>query len=180
MQRILLLIVLLSVASTVPIVAEEADATLLGKLGEGKHSLLDGIAQAEKDNGMAISAKFELEDGKLMLSVYTAKDGRDKCAESNALIELNGDASGTNWRPNKEVFEDKAHIARASMQLTLMQLTKLGLADIIKKAAATQKGTVYSAIPSIRGNKPVVDVLIFNEGKSSALSLDLQTGNVVK
>ena len=63
---------------------------LIAKLGESKHSLLDGIAQAEKENGPAISAKFELEDGKLMLSVYTAKQGRDRDAEHNTLMELIG------------------------------------------------------------------------------------------
>src|SRR5215203_3687125 len=84
-------------------------------IGDSKHSLLDGISQAEKVGGAAISAKFEVEGGKLMLSVYTAKDGKEKEAESNTLMELGGDATTPQWTPKTEVFEDKAHIARSAM-----------------------------------------------------------------
>jgi hypothetical protein len=36
------------------------------------------VQAAQKENGVAISAKIEFEDGKLWLSVYTAKLGLDK------------------------------------------------------------------------------------------------------
>jgi hypothetical protein len=78
--------------------ADEAGA-VASKLTESKHTLLDGIAQAEKQGGPAISAKFELEDGKLMLSVYTAKAGLGTDAEHNTLMELNGEAAAPEWRP---------------------------------------------------------------------------------
>src|SRR6266571_5288419 len=42
-------------------------------LGKSKLSLLAGIRQASQGSAKAISAKFELEDGKLSLSVYTAE-----------------------------------------------------------------------------------------------------------
>jgi len=44
-------------------------------LGKNKVSLLAGIRQASQGSARAISAKFELEDGKLSLSVYTAEKG---------------------------------------------------------------------------------------------------------
>src|SRR5262245_11741721 len=57
--------------------SESSDAeTLKQHLPMTKHTLVDGIRQAEQANGAAISAKFEFEDGKFWLSVYTAKDGR--------------------------------------------------------------------------------------------------------
>src|SRR5215212_3722056 len=92
--------------------AEESDFALLASLSQSKHSLTEGIAQAEKQNGAAISAKFEVEDGKFWLSVYTAKSGLKMDAEHNQLIELKGEASGSTWQPNTEVFEDKKHLTR--------------------------------------------------------------------
>ena len=61
-----------------------------------------------------------MERDELSLSVYTAKQGRNTDAEHNTLTELAGNLIIDQWQPKKEVFEDKAHIARASMHLTLM------------------------------------------------------------
>ncbi len=159
---------------------EEASA-LLTKLSQTKHSLAAGIKQAEKEEGVAISAKFEMEGDELSLSVYTAKQGQITDAEHNTLMELAGNPTTDQWKPKKEVFEDKAHIARASMHLTLMQLTKLTLADVVQKAAAHQPGTVYSVIPAIRDGKPVCDVLVATpDHKSVPLTIDLRTGEAIK
>jgi hypothetical protein len=54
------------------------DAQLVSKLSARRHTIVDGIRQAEKGNGPAISAKFEMNGDQPMLSVYTAKNGRDK------------------------------------------------------------------------------------------------------
>lgn len=157
--------------------AEHDDAALLGRLKDSKHTLAAGIAQSEKENGVAISAKFEMKGDTLMLSVYTAKAGLGKDAEHNALIELQGDAATAEWKPETEVFEDKKHLTRSAMQLTLVQLSKLTLADVIKKAEAAQPGMVYSVIPSVKDGSPVFDVLVATaEGKSVHLSVDGKTG----
>lgn len=160
---------------------KEESGNLLAKLKESKHSLADGLKQAEKEEGLAISAKFEMEGDELSLSVYTAKQGRNVDAEHNTLMELAGDPTKDQWEPKKEVFADKPHIARASMHLTLMQVTKLTLEDVIKKAAAQQPGTVYSVTPAIHNGKPVFDVLVATpDGKSVPLTIDLRTGKVIK
>lgn len=154
---------------------------LLSRLKDSKHSLSDGIGQAEKAHGIAISAKFEMKGDRLMLSVYTAKDGRQKDAEHNTLMELIGDATTPQWKPEIEVFEDKAHIARSAMHLTLMQVTGLTLDDVVRKAAAGQAGTVYSAIPAVRNGKPACEVLVTTpDSKSISLVFDLQTGSMIK
>jgi len=164
---------------------------LIVKLGASKHSLLDGIAQAERGNAsrdkahktrpLAISAKFELADGEFNRSVYVAQKGREQDPEHNTLVELGGDPSGSEWKPEVEVFEDKEHLVRSGGWLTVMQLTRLSLTEIIGKAAATQKGTVYSAIPVVKAGKAVVDVLLATpEGKSVTVSIDLQTGTPVE
>jgi len=160
---------------------KEESGNLLAKLKESKHSLADGIKQAEKEEGLAISAKFEMEGEELSLSVYTAKQGRNVDAEHNTLMELAGDPTKDQWEPKKEVFEDKPHIARASMHLTLMQLTKLTLVDVIEKAAAHHPGTVYSVTPAIHNGTPVFDVLVATpDGRSVPLTIDLRTGRMIK
>src|SRR5262245_58809384 len=120
--------------------AEQEDETsaLLANLPQSKHSLADGITQAEKEEGVAILAKFEMEGDELSLSVYTATPGRSADAEHNTLVELAGKPTTDQWQPKKEVFDDTAHIARASMHVTLMQLTNLTLAEVVQKAAAHQ------------------------------------------
>jgi hypothetical protein len=151
------------------------DKQLLSKLSAGRHTLLDGIRQAEKTDGPAISAKFEMEGDQLMLSVYTAKQGRDRDAEHNTLMELNGPATEAAWAPKTEVFPDKEHIARSAMQLTLMQLSRMSLSDVIKKAEAQQPGTVYSAIPAVQDGRPVVSVLIATkDGLGKHVTIDLK------
>ena len=102
----------------------------------------------------------------LMLSVYTAKQGRERDAEHNTLMELIGPATDATWKPETDVFADREHIARSAMHLTLLQLSRMSLSDAIKKAEAHQAGTPYSAIPSVQNGRPVVDVLVGDEGRS--------------
>jgi uncharacterized membrane protein YkoI len=148
---------------------------LLSKLSASRHALVDGIRQAEKTDGPAISAKLEMKGDQLMLSVYTAKQGRERDAEHNTLMELIGPATEAIWKPETEVFADKEHIARSAMHLTLLQLSRMSLSDVIKKAEAQQAGTVYSAIPSVQNGRPVVDVLVATkDGQSKHVTVDLK------
>jgi hypothetical protein len=164
---------LLITSSTVG--AAGGDAETLKRLPQSKHTLVDGIRQAEQGNGAAISAKFEYEDGKLWLSVYTAKEGHGRDAEHNTLMELKGEPNAAAWKPETEVFADKEHLTRSAMHLTLMQLTKMSLADIVAKAAGGQGGTPYSAIPAIKDGKAIVIVqLALPNGKSNTVNVDLR------
>jgi len=51
---------------------EHNDPALIRLMGDAKVSLADGL-EAATSEGRPISAKFEVENGKLQLSVYTAK-----------------------------------------------------------------------------------------------------------
>ena len=160
---------------------DDGDAETVKHLSDAKHSLVDGIMQAEKSGGHAISAKFEFEDGKFWLSVYTAKEGREKEAERNTLMELKGEPNGAEWKPATEVFADREHLTRSAMQLTLLQLSKLDLVAAVKKASAQQKGTVYSAIPAVKNGRPVMIVrLATADGKTATINVDLQSGKASK
>ena len=161
--------------------AEQDDAVLLGRLKDSKLSLAAGIAQSEKENGVAISAKFEMEGEAVNLSVYTAKAGLAQDSEHNVLIELAGDSAKSPWKPEAEVFEDKKHLTRSAMQLTLVQLSKLSLVDAIKKAEAAQPGRVYSITPAVKAGDPVFNVKVATAaGKSVEVVVNGKTGAVSK
>jgi hypothetical protein len=150
--------------------AEDSKETqaLLDALGKSKHTLIEGVRQAAK-GGVPISAKFELEDGKLSLSVYTAGKGLSVAPEQNVLQELSGSPEQEKWSPTIEVFKDVPHVARSSEQLTLMALGKSSLANIITQVQKTQSGTVFSVTPIVRNHKPVAEVLVADKGKVKKL-----------
>jgi len=151
--------------------AEDSKDTqaLLEALGKSKHTLLDGVRQAAKAAGTPISAKFELEDGKLSLSVYTAGKGLSVEPEKNVLQELSGSPESESWAPNVELFKDVEHVARSSEQLTLMALGKASLADVVARVQEKQPGTVFSVTPIIRNHRPVAEVLVADHGKVKRL-----------
>jgi hypothetical protein len=154
--------------------AGSADADTVSRLGQSKHTLVEGIRQAAKTQGAPVSAKFEFEDGKFWLSVYTAKAGIGADAEHNTLLELKGEPNAATWNPNIEVFEDKKHLTRSAMQLTLLQQSKLDLAALVEKAASTDKGIPYSAIPAVKNAKAVLVVkLAMPDGSSHSVDIEL-------
>ncbi len=156
------------------------DEELIKALPSSKHSLADGIQQVAKGTEAAISAKFELEDGKLSLSVYTAEKGLGAEAEHNVLKEYAGNPADASWKPEVEVFKDVEHVSRASEQLTLAQLSAASLVDILKKAEKDQPGTIYSITPVVRDRKATFVVLVADKGKTVELAYDLLTGGAAK
>ena len=138
---------------------------LLAALPKSKLTLLEGVRQAAKGGAVVISAKFELEDGKLSLSVYTAEKGLAVEPEKNVLQELAGSPEGDKWAPNAEVFKDVPHVARSSEQLTLMALGKASLTNIIERVGKSQSGTVFSVTPVIRNHRPAAEVLVAEKGR---------------
>lgn len=166
---------LLALGAAVALPGNRTDE-LLQSLAKSKHTLAEGITQSAKAPAEAISAKFELEDGKLSLSVYTVAKGLEVDAEHNVLQELAGSPEEASWKPETEVFKDVEHVARSATQLTLLSLSKVSLADILKKAEKDQSGTIYSITPQIHGRKAIIAVLVAAQGKSVELQYDLTTG----
>lgn len=150
-------------------------AALLALLPTTKIELAEGIAQVETRGACALSAKFELEDGKLSLSVYTAKNGIEPDAEHNVLSELSGDPTQATWKPKEEVFADAKHLTRASYHLTLVQRSKLTLAAVIVKALAKQPGRVYSIEPAIHERSPIFHVLVATP-EGGHVNVDVESG----
>lgn len=157
------------------------DTQVITKLKDSKITLLEGIKQAEKKSGPVISAKFEMDGEELSLSIYTAPQGFKTPAENNDLTELSGNPTAVPFSPKSEIFTDKEHIARASVHLTVMQMSKFSLSELIEKALDAQPGTAYSvANPMIRSGRPVVDIFIVDDhGHSVVVTLDVHTGHVI-
>src|SRR6516165_6194738 len=110
--------------------SEEVDQALIKAIPGAKITLLQGIAQVAKGTEVPTEAKYEMEDGKLMLSVYTSAKGFDTAAEDNSFNEYGGEATSSTWVPNKEVFTDLKHIARSAQYHTLLSMTKVTIPAI--------------------------------------------------
>ncbi len=134
-------------------------------LGKTKHTLLDGIRQASHGSAVAISAKFELEDGKLSLSVYTAEKGLSVPAEQNVLQELSGSPEQDQWTPATEVFKDVPHVARSAEQLALMSVGHRTLADLVVEVQKQYPGTVFSITPTVKNHHAVAMILVAQKGR---------------
>ena len=79
--------------------AEEDQAALLRAIGSAKVSLQQGIAQVAKETEVPTEAKYEMENGKLMLSVYTSAKPLNTAAEDNSFNEYIGEATTATWAP---------------------------------------------------------------------------------
>lgn len=157
-----------------------AFAPLLNELPKSKVSLADGIRLKSKAPETAISGKFELKRGKLMLSVYTVDKGLNVDAEHNVLKEYLGSPEGTEWTPAVEVFEDVAHVARSSMQLTLVAMSKASVLDVIQQAGKDQRGMVFSVNPKSVDRSQFYEVLVADQGKVILLRYDILTGKLME
>ena len=105
-------------AAVVPAWAEDADPTALAAAMKNASATLQGGLKASEAQGTPISAKFEIEDGKLQLSIYTMKgnDFMEVVADPNtgaiAKAEKITDAGDL-----KEAAEQKAAMAKAKVPL---------------------------------------------------------------
>ena len=156
--------------------AENADEVLIKALAGAKISLQQGIAQVARGTEVPTEAKYEMDKGKLALTVYTSGKGFDTAAEDNSFNEYGGDASAATWKPEKEVFADLKHIARSAQYHTLLSMTKMTIPAIIQKASPL--GTVFSVKEKIRNGKPVFEVMTAQGGAAKTTYYDLITGEV--
>ncbi len=122
-------------------------------VNQSQISLADGVAQVAAANGAVVEAKFELaDDGKsLSLSIYPVKNGLDKDSERNVLQEASGDPTQASFKPDLATFDDDEHVLRSSRDLTLVQLSRIGVADAIRRSQGM--GKVFWAIPTMRNKR---------------------------
>src|SRR5262249_19092433 len=114
-----------------------SDVTIVN---QSRISMADAVQKVARENGPVIEAKFELgDDGKLSLSVYPAKNGLQMDSERNVFQELSGDPARAPFSGSLATFDDQEHVLRSSRDLTLVQLSRLSVADAVAKGSAMGK-----------------------------------------
>jgi uncharacterized membrane protein YkoI len=128
---------------------DEGQEKLIKLLDASKINLQQGVAASEQQ-GQPISAKFEVDEGKLQLSVYTAKEGKF----FEVLVNY---ATGKVLKI--EPITEGDDLAAATSQSAAMAKAKTTLKEAVDKAAAqSANGRVVSAAPSLKDGRPVVSI----------------------
>jgi hypothetical protein len=155
--------------AAVPSLADEDEngspAALAKVLPQAKVTLEQGLKASAKE-GRPISGKYEIEDGALQLSVYTAKGGQF----SEVIVDHNSGAV-----KKAEKITDSDDLKDAKEQSDAMARAKLPLDQAVEKAVKANSG--YRAVkvePMLEGGKPVAEVTLMKgaEAKKVAEKLD--------
>jgi len=130
-------------------------------LSGAKVSLEKGLTAAQR-KGRPISGKFEIEDDKLQLSVYTASKG--------AFHEVIVDHVSGKIAKSEQIKEGEDYI-HANAQIKAMSAAKKSLRAAVAGAVAANPGyRAVSAIPSVEQGKPVATVVLQNEAGTKTVS----------
>jgi peptidase YpeB-like protein len=163
--------VTLSLAGSLSFAAEEKQSkesekqALAKDVKTVKVSLVKGLSASEAE-GKPISAKFEIEDGKLQLSVYTAKDGK---FYEVIVDHQTGKVSKT------QPITSGGDLTAAEAQNNAMAKSKISLRSAVGQALKANKGYLaVSATPSLEGGQSAAEVTLVkgNEWKTVKRKLD--------
>jgi len=143
----------------------EGNQTTLAKAVMGARVPLERGLAASTSHGQAISAKFEIEDGKLQLSVYTMKDGK--------FFEVVVDHNTGKVVKAEPITEDEDYTA-AKSQSAAMAKAKVSLRAAVEQALRDNAGYhAVSVTPSLKDGRIVADVTLAKgeEGKTVSVPL---------
>ena len=144
--------------------SEKENGELAEALESVKVSLADGLRAAEAD-GTPISGKFEIEDGKLQLSIYTMKDGK--------FFEVVVDHK-TGKVAKTEPITGGDDLAAAKLQAEAMAKAKSSLHDVASKAVADIRGSqAVSITPIMKDGLPVAAVSLVKNDNFKTISVPL-------
>jgi hypothetical protein len=138
-------------AALTPSWAEDDAAALAAALKDTTATLQGGIKASERE-GTPISAKFEIEDGKLQLSVYTMKD--------NNFIEVVADPK-TGAIGEAEKIKDADNLKAAADQKAAMAKAKVPLLTATETAVKANPGfQAVSIYPQLQNGRAVAEVTL--------------------
>jgi hypothetical protein len=126
-------------------------AELAKALAGAKVTLHSGL-QTSASQGKPLSAKFEVEDGKLQLSIYTMKgDGFSEVA----INPVSGKVD------KAEAITDKEDLEHATAQKAAMDKAKITLLAAAGKALKSNSGyQAVSIVPQMKADHPVAEVTL--------------------
>src|SRR5215471_3868563 len=142
--------------------AEDKDHAALAKaLRDVKVSLAEGLT-ASAQEGTPISGKFELEEGKLQLSVYTMKG--DKFSE--VIVDHT-----TGKVAKVEPITSGEDYTAATAQRAAMAKAKKSLRAVVDKAVKAHAGSrAVSIFPALKGEQAVAEITLVKNGKFTTVS----------
>jgi hypothetical protein len=139
-------------AAVVPAWAEGGDEAALAAAMKNASATLQGGLKASEAQGTPISAKFEIEDGKLQLSVYTIK-GSD-------FIEVVADPN-TGAMAKAEKITDAGDLKEAAEQKAAMTKARVPLLNATETAVNTNAGSqAVSIVPELKNGQATAEVTL--------------------
>ena len=140
------------IAAATPVWAEGDDPAALAAAMKDATATLQGGLKASEPQGTPISAKFEIEDGKLQLSIYTMK--------GNDFMEVVADPkSGATAKAEK--ITDADDLKAAASQKAAMAKAKVPLLTAAETAVKANSGSqAVSIYPQLQGSNPVAEVTL--------------------
>lgn len=154
-----------STASLLSFANEISGAAVAKFMPTSRVSLQEGLRAAESQ-GQPISGKFEVDDGHLQLTVYTAKDGKF----SEVLVDQN-----TGKVAKSEAITTGDELAAAQRQMDAFGKAKTPLRTAVSRAELTNPGyQAVSVTPTVSKGRAVavVSLLQGKQTRSIAEPLD--------
>jgi ribosomal protein L5 len=116
---------------------------------------------ASEQAGKPISAKFEVEDGKLQLSIYTMK--------SSEFIEVIV-APDSGSVKSAEKITDTDDLKAATAQKAAMDKSRMSLAAVTEQTTREAAGSrAVSTVPELRDGHPVAVITLLRDDKFTKL-----------
>jgi len=157
MKRVASLMLALVVAGALTAPAAQGEeskdqAALAKALAAAKVSLEKALSASQRQ-GKPISGKFEIgDDGKLQLSVYTAKGD----AFSEVIVD-----HATGAVEKAEAITSGEDLEAAKAQIAAMAKARLGLDKAVSKAVYANRGyRAVSVYPSLKDGHPVAEITL--------------------
>jgi hypothetical protein len=128
-------------------------------------SLQEGLRAAETQ-GQPISGKFEVDEGHLQLSVYTAKDGKF----SEVLVDEN-----TGKVAKSEAITEGNDLAAAQRQMEAYGKSKTSLKAAVSQAELANPGyRAVSVTPTLSKGRPVAVVSLLQGKQAKSIAEPLE------
>jgi len=132
--------------------AEESDTTALAAALQTGKATLQGGLRASKAQGTPISAKFEIEDGKLQVLIYTMT--------SNDFMEVVVDPK-TGAVAKAQEITDAIDLKEATEQKTAVAKAKVSLLAAANAAVNANAGSrAVSIVPELKNGQAIAEVTL--------------------
>ena len=140
---------------------KKADVELMRALKDVKVSLADGLAASERE-GTPISGKFELEEGKLQLSVYTMK--------GNAFSEVIVDHTTGKVTKVEPITGGEDLTAATAQRAAMATATKALRAAVTAALTAHPGAQAVSVTPKAQEGQTVAAITLLEDGSFLTVS----------